>query len=901
MTALPEPGAASESDAALLERVRNGDRQAYGVLWDRHHRAGLSAARAITSTFDAEDLVSEAFVRVLKAIEHGSGPTAAFRPYLVATVRSVAARWGSRPAELTPEDLEIVDPASSDEAFSDRFDQSLTVQAFNTLPKRWQEVLWYTEAEQLPPREAAALIGIKPNVVSALAKRAREGLRHAWVQAHIATVPEDSECRWAIDRLAMSTRKSLPAREQDRLDAHLEECDRCPLAAEEITAASRRLGALILIGFLGAGAATAYGALLKPAAATAATLGAGAVAGKAGGIGGAAAGKAALVRNVSIGAGGTVAAAAAAVGIAFAAGVLGPQHQPPPVKPAAVAAAPGGASGSSSSSSTSDASSPGSAPSTPSSPAPSAPPVGPHLPPSPLTSPSTPVAPVAPAAPAASASPSAPPATTQSVPVAVSAVDTGKGLYYPVINGTGDPGATVTVTQASAAATSSLRLGRMGEWGTTVLRTAVARPAATVFAPATTVARSSATTVAANGNFTLGPLSWVQPDADGNVQLLFTQRNLDGQTTTTSVTARMPRQILGLSAPLGSGNSQLMIAGAKGATVLVRFSDGTEKQVALDASGHGMAGVPSGASSATVGYVDPKSDRVGPTQAVQLASLPVSGSGSDPGNGDGGDPGNSDPGDGNGNGGTPPGGDPGNGNGGDPGNGNGGDPGHDAPAPPVQGVSVDAGVGDELFPIISGTGFHGDTVYAEFGGQVLGTPVIVGDDNTFTLPALTDLLAGTTTVTLYQDSSDGQHRSTGVDVPVTLTAPPALAVLVAPNDPFGITTTVHVTLSKGIPNGLVHVDTYTGLFAGIIPAADSRDIQLDANGATSFDIPGGLLNAGASARAYYYADGADGRRSGLAISRTSDSSVTALSRTPSAPAQIALDLEQLLGFAWREV
>ncbi|AYG03357.1 sigma-70 family RNA polymerase sigma factor [Gryllotalpicola protaetiae] len=360
MTALPEPleaadsaaSAPAASDAELLEQVRGGDKRAYGALWDRHHRAGLNAARAITSAFEADDLVSEAFVRVLKAIERGNGPTAAFRPYLVTTIRSIAARWGAQPAELTPEEFEAVDPESSDEAFSDRFDQSLTVRAFNTLPQRWQEVLWYTEAEQLPPREVAAMIGIKPNAVSALAKRAKEGLRHAWVQAHIETVPADSECRWSIDRLAASTRKPLPTREQERLDAHLDECDRCPLAAAEMTEASHRLGALILIGFLGAGAATAYAAF-TPASATAATLGAGALWPP----------KPTHVRNFAIGAGSTVAAGAIAVGVAFA--VTG-GSAPPPQKQVTASVAQSSATAQSA---TTDASPPTSAPE-PSPPAP---------------------------------------------------------------------------------------------------------------------------------------------------------------------------------------------------------------------------------------------------------------------------------------------------------------------------------------------------------------------------------------------------------------------------------------------------------------------------------------------------------------------------------------------------
>ena len=43
----------------------------------------------------AEDLVSEAFTKVLVVILHGAGPQHAFRPYLVATIRNLGhpPRW----------------------------------------------------------------------------------------------------------------------------------------------------------------------------------------------------------------------------------------------------------------------------------------------------------------------------------------------------------------------------------------------------------------------------------------------------------------------------------------------------------------------------------------------------------------------------------------------------------------------------------------------------------------------------------------------------------------------------------------------------------------------------------------------------------------------------------------
>ncbi|GAA4189978.1 hypothetical protein GCM10022288_18640 [Gryllotalpicola kribbensis] len=860
MTALPQPtepaesgpvGASAESDAELLERVRSGDKQAYGALWDRHHRAGISAARAITSAFDADDLVSEAFVRVLKAIERGNGPTAAFRPYLVTTIRSVAARWGAQPNEITPDELEVVDPDSSDEAFSERFDQSLTVRAFNTLPQRWQEVLWYTEAEQLPPREVAAMIGIKPNAVSALAKRAKEGLRHAWVQAHISTVPENSECRWSIDRLAASTRKALPAREQERLDAHLDECDRCPLAAAEMTAASRRLGALILIGFLGGGAATAYAAMLKPAAATAAAIGGGAAGGKAAGA--AVAGKVTWVRNASIAAGGAVAAAAVAGGIAFASGAFAPAHHS---ASSAVAAAGSSSSAQAPSDSSTDAS-----PAAPSKPSPStaaAPPAARGS-----SEPHEPAVPVVPAAPPAQ----------DPAPVAVSAVDTGDGLYYPILNGTGAPGSTVTATQAAAANAPALARGRMG-----TVRPALAHPGAAFVTTVAAATRSSSTTVGQSGTFTLGPLNWVQPDADGNVRLTVTQRSPSGDTTTTAVTARMPKQTLGLSAPLASSGSQLTISGATGATVEVLFSQGTERKLVLDGSGHGSTAIPAGATAAKVVYVDPKTGRTGAVRTVKLNSLPVAQTGGTPGdNGQGGSTpgggsGHSDPGNGNGN-----------GNGSDPGNGNTNPGDGDSASPEVTDVTADTGAApheNELFPIISGKGVPGATVYAVVGaGRPDGGSVstVVDASGHFRFPELDALPAGDSTVTVYQRVSDAAELSVGVPVTVTLKTP---AARIVSSGFLGADKNVQVT---GVANAYVKVELKS-LFM-----SSTSVVELDGSGHGDLPVTGFKVLPVVTA---YYVDGQDAVRRGP---ESSDSTLPGVLSTPAVQTELSVYFDRFFG------
>ncbi|MFP3686343.1 hypothetical protein SB847_21820, partial [Bacillus sp. SIMBA_026] len=66
------------------------------------------------------------------------------------------------------------------------FESQTVAKAFRSLPERWQAVLWYLDVERMKPAAVAPILGLSPNAVSALALRAREGLRREYLQAHIA-------------------------------------------------------------------------------------------------------------------------------------------------------------------------------------------------------------------------------------------------------------------------------------------------------------------------------------------------------------------------------------------------------------------------------------------------------------------------------------------------------------------------------------------------------------------------------------------------------------------------------------------------------------------------------------------------------------------------------------------
>ena len=254
------------SDGALIARTRHGDRAAYGELWQRHAASARTVARSYSS-LDPDDLVAESFTRIYDAILAGRGPTGAFRPYLFTTIRNTAASWGRARRETNLETLEsFEDPSTSEAATLDALDRSTTAQAFRSLPTRWQEVLWYSEVEGMAPQQVAPLIGMSANATAALAYRAREGLRQAWIRAHLRNPDNGPECRWTIDRLGGYTRGRLRDRDTARLESHLDECARCTVVAAEAREVGSRLALVLLPLAAGIGGATAYSAWLSQGA-----------------------------------------------------------------------------------------------------------------------------------------------------------------------------------------------------------------------------------------------------------------------------------------------------------------------------------------------------------------------------------------------------------------------------------------------------------------------------------------------------------------------------------------------------------------------------------------------------------------------------------------------------------
>ncbi|MEV0126647.1 sigma-70 family RNA polymerase sigma factor [Streptomyces sp. NPDC050703] len=334
--------------------MRAGDDLAYEELYRRHAEAVRRYARTCCrDAHTADDLTAEVFARMLQAVRGGSGPEHAVRAYLLTTVRRVAAGWtkSARREQLVEDFAVFAAQAARSQEISDddtlelgadvralhEAEQSMAMRAFLSLPERWQAVLWHTEVEDESPSEVATLFGLDANGTRVLASRAREGLKQAYLQAHVsATLTRSEECARYADRLGAYARGGLRSRAERGLREHLAECAECRLAAGQIKDIAGGIPAVVpiaVIGWFGAAGYAKVAALVGGGAA--ASAGAGAASAAVGGSsGGAAAGGAAaegLGAPVKAGiAVGVVVAAAVAAAIALSGGDGKPKDAPPP-------------------------------------------------------------------------------------------------------------------------------------------------------------------------------------------------------------------------------------------------------------------------------------------------------------------------------------------------------------------------------------------------------------------------------------------------------------------------------------------------------------------------------------------------------------------------------------------
>jgi RNA polymerase sigma-70 factor, ECF subfamily len=184
----PRPATAGDmqDDARLVEAARDGDRAAFGRLYDRYARMvhGILLARVPLS--DVDDLVHDVFLRALPRLQ-GLRDARRFGAWLATITRNRANdyhRQAVQEIEL-PEDLPA-DPVEGKTAggFDDGEARSLLA-AIRGLPETYREILLLRLVEGMTGPEIAARTGLKHGSVRVNLHRGVQKLREK-----LARVPQ---------------------------------------------------------------------------------------------------------------------------------------------------------------------------------------------------------------------------------------------------------------------------------------------------------------------------------------------------------------------------------------------------------------------------------------------------------------------------------------------------------------------------------------------------------------------------------------------------------------------------------------------------------------------------------------------------------------------------------------
>ncbi|MFJ8591880.1 ricin-type beta-trefoil lectin domain protein [Streptomyces sp. NPDC093598] len=226
-----------------------------GELLDRHWEAAFAYARLCTDgPRSAGMLTTAAFTRLFGETLRQNGPTSAWRPHLLVTVRRIASEWAGdhRCDMLHPE---LLSGTGEGERPAARLLPSqhrrLLSGAFQRLPQSARCLLWHVEVEAEPLTAPAGLLGLDEEGARVELGRARDRLREECLQLHRELAP-DEECRRYLRLLDVTYRRGGLAVDPD-LRAHIEGCGHCSDTADQLDQFNHALGVALSEAVLGWG------------------------------------------------------------------------------------------------------------------------------------------------------------------------------------------------------------------------------------------------------------------------------------------------------------------------------------------------------------------------------------------------------------------------------------------------------------------------------------------------------------------------------------------------------------------------------------------------------------------------------------------------------------------------
>ncbi len=173
----------AEDDRALLQRWREGDREAGGALVDRHFRALRRFFRnKVSSEAEADDLLQRTFIGCVEGIVRFR-EDAGFRTWMFAVAHNVLRDWfreQRRFGSVAFESASLVDlGAGPSTALAHHRDQKRLLEALRRIPFDSQVVLELYFWEQLEAREIGVVMDMPVGTVRSRIRRAKAELKVA--------------------------------------------------------------------------------------------------------------------------------------------------------------------------------------------------------------------------------------------------------------------------------------------------------------------------------------------------------------------------------------------------------------------------------------------------------------------------------------------------------------------------------------------------------------------------------------------------------------------------------------------------------------------------------------------------------------------------------------------------
>jgi len=166
-------------DAALLERASNGDRRAFGKLYERYHQQIYRYVfYRISHPDEAEDVTETVFLRTwqtLPRLKDQKRPVRHFQAWLYRVAHNAVMDYHRNPQEIVPLDTakSLHDPAPMPEFAAQANQESHNLRAaIARLEPKLQQVLVCRFINQLSHSETAEIMGINEGHVRVLQHRA---------------------------------------------------------------------------------------------------------------------------------------------------------------------------------------------------------------------------------------------------------------------------------------------------------------------------------------------------------------------------------------------------------------------------------------------------------------------------------------------------------------------------------------------------------------------------------------------------------------------------------------------------------------------------------------------------------------------------------------------------------